>query len=103
MNIAIVDDEKIELETAETFLRYYVKKFYPGFERDINIEVFQRVEEFLQIFNPGLYNVIILSAHMEGVANFIRAQGDCDTKIIFLKLNDDCCGGGVEIYEHCYR
>ncbi len=26
MNIAIVDEEKIELETAETFLRFYIKK-----------------------------------------------------------------------------
>ncbi len=40
MNIAIVDDEKIELETAETFLRLYIKKFWAKYESLINIETF---------------------------------------------------------------
>lgn len=92
MNIAIVDDEKVELETAEAFLRFYVKKFYPEHESEIYIEVFQRVEDFFQIFCAGLYQVVILAAEMKSVANFIRARGDKDIKILFLKLNDNLGG-----------
>ena len=87
MNIAIVDEEKIELETAEAFLRFYIRKFFPERENGIHIEIFQRAEDFLQVFSAGWYQLVILGARMENVAGFIRGRGD--TKIIFLKLNDD--------------
>ena len=87
MNIAIVDEEKIELETAEAFLRFYIKKFFPERENGIHIEIFQHAEDFLQVFSAEWYHLIILGACMESVAGFIRARGD--TKIIFLKLNDE--------------
>ena len=96
MNIAIVDDEKVELETAEAFLRFYVKKFYPEHESEISIEVFQRVENFIQVFSPRLYQLVILGGGMQNIANFIRANDNFDTKILFLKLNDNSIGGGDE-------
>ena len=87
MNIAIVDDEKVELETAEVFLRAYVRKFFHEHESEIHIEVFRSDSEFVQVFSAGWYQLVILGARMENVAGFIRGRGD--TKIIFLKLNDD--------------
>lgn len=99
MNIAIVDDEKIELETAEAFLRFYVKKFWSEHNTKIHIEVFYRAEDFFKIFCAGWFQAVILGAGMKDVANFIRARGDYDAKIIFLKLNDDSEGKN---YEHCY-
>ncbi len=101
MNIAIVNDEKVELETAETFLRVYIKKFLPERKSEINIEIFQRTEDFFQIFSAGLYNFVIIGAHMEEVANFIRASGDYDAKILLFKFNDNSGGGGI--YEYCTR
>ena len=97
MNIAIVDEEKIELETAEIFLRCYIKKFWSQYESSIHIEIFQSAEDFIQFFCAGLYHLVILGNHMEKTANFIRACGDYDTKIIFLKNNDDFKneGGGI--------
>ena len=89
MNIAIVDDEKIELETAEVFLRCYIKNFWAEHESEIHIELFQRTGDFLQFFSAGFYHLIILGAGMENIANFIRSRGDYDVKIIFLKLNDN--------------
>lgn len=93
MNIAIVDEEKIELETAETFLRVYVKKFWGDHKSKINIEVFQRPEEFMQIFSVGLYQVVMLGPRMEEIANFIRACGDYDAKILLFQFNDNSGGG----------
>lgn len=92
MNIAIVDEEKIELETAKTFLRFYIRKFFPERENGIYIEIFRRAGDFLQVFSAGWYHLIILGARMESVAEVIRGRGDCDTEIIFLKLNDDWWG-----------
>lgn len=84
MNIAIVDDEKIELETAETFLRCYIKKFWAKYETLIHIETFYSAKEFLTFFCPNIYQLVILGGHMKNFADFIRAY---DVKI--LLLNDD--------------
>ena len=89
MNIAIVDDEKIELETAEVFLRHYIRKFYPERAAEIHIEIFRAADEFLQVFSAELYQLVVLGDGMEDVANFVRARGGLDTKILFLKLKDD--------------
>ena len=103
MNIAIVDEEKIELETAEIFLRCYIKKFWSQYESSIHIEIFQSAEDFIQFFCAGLYHLVILGNHMEKTANFIRACGDYDTKIIFLKNNDDFKNEGGDYECCCYR
>ena len=88
MNIAIVNKEKIELEIAEVFLKFYVKKFWSIPESQIHIEIFQRPEEFLQIFDKGWYHLVVLGDGMESVADFIRERGD-DVAILFLQLSDN--------------
>ena len=80
MNIAIVDDEKISLETAEIFLRCYIKKF----RAEIHIETFYSARDFLTFFSPKIYRLVILGGHMKNIAELIRAY---DVKILFL--NDD--------------
>lgn len=86
MNIAIVDDEKIELETAEAFLRYYISENFPNYEPDIHIELFQRQNEFLTYFNPKNYQLVILGGNMRKLAGFIQAH---NIKIIFIKPQED--------------
>ena len=93
MNIAIVDDEKVELETAEVFLRHYIKKFYPEREAEIHIEIFRAADEFLQVFSAELYQLVVLGDGMEDVANFIRERGD-NVPILFFELNGNF-GGGI--------
>ena len=52
MNIAIVNDEKVELETIETFLRVYIKKFLPERKSEIYIEIFTlQFRKFLLVFS----------------------------------------------------
>ena len=84
MNIAIVDDEKIELEAAEVFLRAYIKKFWADYESRIHIDIFYRVNEFLTFFSPKIYNLVILGVHVKNIAQFIRTQGDNNVDILFL-------------------
>lgn len=94
MNIAIVDDEKVELETAEVFLRAYVRKFFHEHESEIHIEVFRSDSEFVQVFCAGWYQLIVLGTRMRDLADFIRARGEYDAGILFLELNDNFGGGG---------
>lgn len=104
MNIAIIDDEKIDLEIAETFLHFYIKKFWANYEPLIHIETFYTAKDFIQVFSAGLYQLVILGDSMRKLADFIRARGDYDVKIIFLKLSDnyDNGGGGIDCeYRHC--
>ena len=85
MNIAIVDDEKIELETAETFLRLYIKKFWAKYESLINIETFYNADDF---FCPKFYQIVILGGHMKDFADLIASNSNNDTKIFLI--SDDC-------------
>ena len=85
MNIAIVDNEKIELETAEALLRFYVKKFWADCESRIHIETFYNAKVFLTFFSPKFYQLVILGGHMKKIANLIYST---NIKILFLK--SDC-------------
>jgi len=79
MNIAIVDDDKIELETVEYFLRFYIKKFRADYENFIHIETFPNAREFLCYFNPKIYNVLILGSHLRGILKLI---GNSSVKVL---------------------
>ena len=48
MNIAIVDDEKIELEAAENYLRNYLTENWS--ELNFVIQTFSSANDFLKIF-----------------------------------------------------
>lgn len=84
MNIAIVDDRKIELETAEIFLRVYIKKFWTKYESLIHIDTFYSAEDFLRFFCPKIYQLIILGRNMNNIAEKLCADGD-SVKVLFLK------------------
>ncbi|MBR4904540.1 MAG: hypothetical protein IKZ53_07690 [Selenomonadaceae bacterium] len=86
MTIAIVDDEKIELETVETFLRFYIKKFWAKYESLIHIETFCSPNDFLTFFNPKFYQVIILGEHLKHILKFI---GFDNVKILFIKPQEE--------------
>ena len=87
MNIAIIDDEKINSEAVELFLRVYIKKFWSQCESHIHIETFRSAKEFLTFFSPKIYNLVILGVNMQEIAKFIRANDNVDVKILFL---DSC-------------
>ena len=101
MNIAVVDDEKIELEAAETYLKNFLQENWA--ELNFAIETFSSAEEFLKIFKPGLFQLVILDICMpeiDGlkVAQVIRARGDDDANIVFLTGNDDFILDGYRVF-----
>ena len=88
MNIAIIEKDKIELETVETFLRCYLKKSWAYHEIETHIELFRNAEDFMQFFGVGFYHLVILGTGMERVADFIHAR-DPNVKILFLQFDDN--------------
>ena len=101
MNIAIVDDEKIELDAAETYVRDYLLKNWTDFS--FSIQTFSSAKDFLNVFKPGLFQLIILDISMPEIdgmqaAQIIRARGDDDANIVFLTGNDNFILNGYRVF-----
>ena len=103
MKIAIVDDEKMELTVAETYLRKYLRENWTEHEPNIQIETFSCAKDFLKIFKPGMYQLIILDISMPEInglqaAQVIRTRGDNEVNIVFLTANDDYILNGYQVF-----
>lgn len=103
MNIAIVDDEQMELTFAETYLKNYVHKNWPEIEEEIKIQTFTSSTDFLRIFKPNMFQLIILDIRMKEIngiqtAQLIRARGDNDVNIIFLTSSEDFIMNGYRVF-----
>lgn len=103
MNIAIVDDEIMELKAAEFYLRNFIQKNYSELESKVNIQTFSSANELFKVFKPGLFQLVILDIMMEEInglqaAQIIRARGDEDVNIVFLTANDDFVLNGYRVF-----
>ena len=102
MNIAIVDDEKSELLAARDYLLNYIKKFHAELESDVDIQTFSCAEDFLKIFQPNFFQIIILDIIMEDIDGLQAAQiirgSDPDVNIVFLTNNDDFILKGYSVF-----
>ena len=101
MNIAIVDDEKIELEAAENYLRNYLTENWS--ELNFVIQTFSSAEDFLNAFKPRRFQLVILDIRMPEIdglqlAQIIRARGDDDANIVFLTGSDDFVLSGYRVF-----
>ena len=103
MNIAIVDDEIMELQTAELYIRKFIQKNYPELSAEINISLFSSADDFFKAFMPGFFQLVILDIMMEKIdglqtAQIIRARGDEEANIVFLTSNDDFVLEGYRVF-----
>ncbi|MBR4153709.1 MAG: response regulator transcription factor [Selenomonadaceae bacterium] len=103
MNIAIVDDEKDELQAAERYLRDFLAKNYSKLLSDTKIQTFSAPDDFLRVFKPGLFQLVILDIIMGEINGFqtaqiIRARGDDDVNIVFLTNNDNFVLNGYRVF-----
>ena len=103
MEIAIVDDEKFELDLAEDYIRKYLRENWAELESETNIQTFTSAKDFLQIFKPGIFQLVILDICMDEIdgiqlAQVIRARGDDEVNIIFLTGNDNYILKGYRVF-----
>ena len=101
MNIAIVDDDKSELNAAVFYLRDFIQKNYP--ELEINVQTFSSAKDFFYAFKPGFFQLVILDIMMKEInglqiAQIIRARGDDDANIVFLTNNENFVLNGYRVF-----
>jgi len=106
IQIAIVDDEMIDLVTAETFIRNHIRECYAKEFDGIRIDTFSRGEDMISAFEPGVYDLVILDICMERVtgiqvAEVIRSR-DQNISIIFLTGSDDYIMDGYRVFADGY-
>lgn len=88
MNIALIDEEKFELETAEVYLRKYIRENWAAHKSEICIETFPNAKYFLKFFSRGMYDLIIVGFCTVEISKFLRAH-DHNVKIFFLPHEED--------------
>lgn len=103
MNIAIVDDEIMELKAAEFYLHNFIKKNYSKLYSEIDIQTFSSANDFFKVYEPGLFQLVILDIMMEEIdglqtAQIIRARGDDEVNIVFLTANDEFVLNGYRVF-----
>ena len=101
MNIAIVDDEKAELDAAESYLKSYMRENWS--EIEVNIQIFSSAKEFLNVFKVGAFQLVMLDIIMPEInglqtAQIIRARGDDDANIVFLTSSEDFILEGYRVF-----
>lgn len=101
MNIAIVDDDSIELHAAKKYLSDYLQNNWS--QIDFNIQIFSSAKDFFNIFSVGAFQLVILNISMPEIdglqaARIIRTRGDDDVNIVFLTNNDNFVLSGCKVF-----
>lgn len=102
MNIAIVDDLSDDLLAAKTFLTDYLAKNFAEVAPNVQIKTFSNPANFLGVFKPESFDLIILDIFMQPlngiqVAQIVRNQ-DRDVSIIFLTTSEDFILEGYKVF-----
>ena len=102
MNIALVDDLRSDLRDAKAFLTNYLAKNFAEVAPNVKIQSFSNPEDFLRVFKPESFDLIILDIFMRPlngiqVAQVVRNQ-DRDVFIIFLTTSDDFILEGYKVF-----
>lgn len=102
MNIAIVDDLSDDLLAAKAFLTNYLAKNFAEVAPSVKIQSFSNPEDFLRVFKPESFDLIILDIFMKPfngiqVAQVIRNH-DRDVFIIFLTTSEDFILEGYKVF-----
>lgn len=102
MNIAIVDDEPMDLLTANAYLSRYVETHYPEVAKDLAIDGFDGGEAFLAAFRPGKYDLLILDIRMDDMSGIDLArhirERDGKVGIVFLTGSEDYLLEGYRVF-----
>lgn len=98
MKIAIVDDDT----KMQTILRGYLEQLVSG---HVQIDCFASGEAFLQVWQPGTFDLVILDIFMDGrtgmdVAREVRA-GDREVKLVFCTTSNEFASESYEV-DACY-
>ena len=92
MNIAIVDDLSDDLLAAKAFLTNYLAKNFAEVAPSVKIQSFSNPEDFLRVFKPESFDLIILDIFMKPLNGIQVAQ------IVRDQDRDDFIPEGYEVF-----
>ncbi len=106
MKIAIVDDERLELERTEEYLRRLLAGHFPEIAKAYQIDLFAEPREFLEEFSKGAYSLAILDICMPKLtgidaARHIRSM-DENAGLIFLTTSEEYMLEGYRVFADGY-
>ena len=102
MNIALVDDMKMEIIFIRTILKQY------SIDRDLEISTtcFHSAEDLLSDYEKGMFDLFFLDIYMEGMSGVEAArqirETDPDTTIVFLSSSLDFMQDAFYIHAYDY-
>ena len=104
MNIALVDDEKAQLQNLKKLLNTQLQVLTPGSSH--LIDTYSDGQSFLNNWTAGKYDVIVLDIFMGGltgvdVAKRIR-QTDFDVKLVFCSSSNEFATESYEVNAQYY-
>ena len=106
LQIAIVDDEMIDLVTTEAYLRRHMEEHYPEEASSIRVDTFSRAEDIIAAFEPGMYDLLILDIYMEVISGMQAAQvireRDREVSIVFLTSSEEHMLEGYRVFADGY-
>lgn len=93
MNIAIADDRAEDLQQSREYLLSYISAWHPELLESLSIETFSSAEAFLEPFEPGGFDLLLLDIYMEEMTGMEAAEAvrlrDEKVPIIFLTTSSE--------------
>ena len=106
MNIAIADDRVEDLQAAEDYLLRYFSARHPEVMSDLSISTFPSAEKFLEVFDPGRFDLLLLDIYMEDMTGMEAAEAvrlkDDRVPIVFLTTSQDHLLEGYRVFASGY-
>lgn len=106
MNIAIADDRVEDLQAAEDYLLRYFSSRHPEVMNDLSISTFPNAERFLEVFDPGRFDLLLLDIYMEDMTGMEAAEAvrlkDDRVPIVFLTTSQDHLLEGYRVFASGY-
>ncbi|WP_434799166.1 LytR/AlgR family response regulator transcription factor [Terrisporobacter vanillatitrophus] len=94
MRIAIIDDlMKDRTDVKNIINEFFLERFTKLNKMDLKIDEFENGEDFLSVFKPNYYDIIILDIYMKNITGMETARkifnADKSCNIIFLTSSSD--------------
>ena len=106
MNIAIADDRAEDLQAAEDYLLRYFSSRHPEVMNDLSISTFPNAERFLEVFDHGRFDLLLLDIYMEDMTGMEAAEAvrlkDDRVPIVFLTTSQDHLLDGYRVFASGY-
>lgn len=103
MRIAVIDDEKREQSHLSQMISQYLSE--AGYSLEV-IDTFGNAKEFLSVWRPHRYELILLDIYMDGLSGVDAArrirESDEDVRLVFCSASNEFASESYEVRAQYY-